>query len=194
MLHNQRWVCLLLCITAMAKTKEGEAAKKAAAEAAAKPPDEPPAPPPTPIEQLRANTELLEKAVRAKETRVLSGRLLRQTAAVRRQLDAEVLAEYVREALPAVLPSRGVLLAHLSKARLARCLGTISCTQVLGGSGAFVCYCLPVLHRWTVSGQVTQAYALDLMPKLMLPRFGNCKLRRLAGSRVGRLKGLGMPQ
>ena len=115
----------------MAKTKEGEAAKKAAAEAAARPPDEPPAPPPTPIEQLRANTELLEKAVRAKETRVLSGRLLRQTAAVRRQLDAEVLAGYVREALPAALPSRGVLLAHLSKAQLARCLDTIACSQTL---------------------------------------------------------------
>lgn len=114
----------------MPKTKEGEAAKKAAAEAAAKPPDEPPAPPPTPIEQLRANTELLEKAVRAKETRVLSGRLLRQTAAVRRQLDTEVLAEYVREALPAALPSRGVLLAHLSKARLTSCLGIIGCTRM----------------------------------------------------------------
>ncbi|KAK9846518.1 hypothetical protein WJX81_005784 [Elliptochloris bilobata] len=81
----------------MAKTKEGEAAKKAAAEAAAKPPDEPPPPPLTPTEQLRANTELLEKA-----------------------LDAEILAEYVRgalpAALPAALPSRSTLLAHLSKA------------------------------------------------------------------------------
>jgi 26S proteasome regulatory subunit N3 len=101
----------------MAKTKEGEAAKKAAAEAAAKPPEAPPPPPPTPIEQLRANTELLEKAVRAKETRVLSGRLLRQTAAVRRALDADTLANYVREALPAGLPARGLLLDALSKAR-----------------------------------------------------------------------------
>lgn len=101
----------------MAKTKEGEAAKKAAAEAAAKAPEEAPPPPLTPIEQLRANTELLEKAVAAKETRVLSGRLLRQTAAVRRQLDEEILAVYIREALPATLPARGLLLAHLSKAR-----------------------------------------------------------------------------
>jgi len=101
----------------MAKTKEGEAAKKAAAEAAAAPPEAPPPPPPTPIEQLRANTELLEKAVRAKETRVLSGRLLRQTAAVRRALDADTLAGYVREALPAGLPARDMLLDALSKAR-----------------------------------------------------------------------------
>ena len=155
-------MCLLQCIPVMAKTKEGEAAKKAAAEAAAKPPDEPPAPPPTPIEQLRANTELLEKAVRAKETRVLSGRLLRQTAAVPQAAGrggagrvcaggAAGCAALARRAAGA--PEQGAQ------------LGIIASNEVVSISHAFVfaivCLCCAPS---ALMGQVTQAYAFDWMP------------------------------
>ncbi len=64
---------------------------------------------------LSANVLLLEAAVRAKETRVLAGRLMRQTTSVRRKLTADDLSAFVRETLPHGYPGTSLLLEHLSK-------------------------------------------------------------------------------
>lgn len=51
-------------------------------------------------DQLKSNVALLEKAVRSKDLRLIQGRLQRQTAVVRRQLNPEALAAFVSELLP----------------------------------------------------------------------------------------------
>ena len=71
--------------------------------------------PPTVKAMLTANVSLLESAVRAKETRVLAGRLMRQTTAVRRRMTADDLSAFVREMLPHGYPGAVLLLSHLSK-------------------------------------------------------------------------------
>lgn len=78
--------------------------------------DEAPAPP-TVKAMLTANTSLLESAVRVKETRVLAGRLMRQTTAVRKRMTADDLSAFVREVLPHGYPGSVFLLSHLSKVR-----------------------------------------------------------------------------
>ena len=71
--------------------------------------------PPSVKAMLSANVLLLEAAVRAKETRVLAGRLMRQTTSVRRKLTADDLSAFVRETLPHGYPGTSLLLEHLSK-------------------------------------------------------------------------------
>lgn len=71
--------------------------------------------PPPVSAQLAANISLLESAVRSKETRVLAGRLLRQTTAVRKNLTAENLSDFVTSVLPRGYPGTSLLLAHLKK-------------------------------------------------------------------------------
>ena len=71
--------------------------------------------PPTVKAMLIANVSLLESAVRAKETRVLAGRLMRQTTAVRRRMTADDLSAFVREMLPHGYPGSVLLLSYLSK-------------------------------------------------------------------------------
>ena len=71
-------------------------------------------------EQLAANLKTIEKAVRQKETRALFGRLLRQTAAVRKSLTAAHLLEFVQRALPHDSPSAATLRDSLAKVRRAR--------------------------------------------------------------------------
>ena len=68
--------------------------------------------------QLRANVALLERAVEAKDTRLIVGRLLRQTAAIRRQLQPQILTSLVENILPESCPSRGLLLEQLSQVSL----------------------------------------------------------------------------
>ncbi len=72
-------------------------------------------PPPPVSTQLAANVSLLESAVRSKETRVLAGRLLRQTTAVRKNLSAENLSDFVKSVLPRGYPGTSLLLEHLKK-------------------------------------------------------------------------------
>ncbi|BDA42686.1 probable 26S proteasome non-ATPase regulatory subunit 3 [Coccomyxa sp. Obi] len=72
--------------------------------------------PPPVSAQLAANVSLLESAVRSKETRVLAGRLLRQTTAVRKNLNAENLSDFVKSVLPRGYPGTSLLLEHLTKA------------------------------------------------------------------------------
>ena len=65
------------------------------------------------LQVLDANASLLEKAVHLKETRLLAGRLTRQTAVVRKALSASVLESFVSHHLPDGLPSRTALLTSL---------------------------------------------------------------------------------
>jgi len=76
--------------------------------------DETPSPP-TVKAMLAANVALLEAAVRAKETRVLAGRLMRQSTAVRKRMTADELSVFVMEMLPHGYPGTAFLLSHLSK-------------------------------------------------------------------------------
>jgi 26S proteasome regulatory subunit N3 len=80
-----------------------------------KEPEEEEVPPPTVEEQLKANVALLEKAVRSKDTRILHGKLQRQTALVRKLLTPANLSAFVAETLPTALPARGSILSILSK-------------------------------------------------------------------------------
>ena len=73
-------------------------------------------------QQLQRNLALLEQAVALKELRLISGRLQRQTAAIRRELTAPVLQQFVQEALPQGMPTREQLLQCLHKVHLHRLL------------------------------------------------------------------------
>lgn len=88
--------------------KKGDA-KKGEEEAAAAPP------PPKPLAVLRANQLLIEKAVAQKEARMLFGRVLRQTAGVRKRMAAADVSAFVEGALPADAPARAALLDALSQ-------------------------------------------------------------------------------
>jgi hypothetical protein len=59
----------------------------------------PPKAPPTPAESLSTMASLLEGAVKALETRLIAGRLMRQVAAVRKHLSASLLRVFVAGAL-----------------------------------------------------------------------------------------------
>ena len=97
------------------KKKEGggKGDKWAKGEEAAAPP-----PPPPPLAVLRANQLLIEKAVAQKEARTLFGRVLRQTAGVRKRMAAADVAAFVEGALPADAPARGALLDALKQVGL----------------------------------------------------------------------------
>lgn len=67
----------------------------------------------SPTDQLAANLAVLEKAVSLKETRMISGRLLRQTAAIRHQLTPQILSDFVTKALPEDATMGPILLKQL---------------------------------------------------------------------------------
>jgi 26S proteasome regulatory subunit N3 len=71
------------------------------------------APPATDEEVLKSIVALLEKSVKAKDTRLLMGRLLRQTAAVRKQLSPAAIKAFLRQTLPTELEAQAFLAAHL---------------------------------------------------------------------------------
>ncbi len=65
--------------------------------------------------QLRANVALLERAVQAKDTRLIVGRLLRQTAAIRQQVRPQMLKSLIEGFLPTSCPTRSLMLEHLAQ-------------------------------------------------------------------------------
>ena len=69
----------------------------------------------SPTDQLAANLAVLEKAVSMKETRMISGRLLRQTAAIRHQLTPQILSDFVTKALPEDATMGPILLKQLKQ-------------------------------------------------------------------------------
>lgn len=69
--------------------------------------------PPSVQERLRSNLQLIDKAVRFKETRAMFGKLLRQTTGVRKQLTAAELRTLVSSTLPAGSPAAQTLLQYL---------------------------------------------------------------------------------
>lgn len=87
------------------QTDEAPAVAPAADAAAAAAPAEPP----KVQDSLKNIVALLEKSVKLKDTRMLGGRLLRQTAAARKQLTADAIADFLAAALPAGSESRGFL-------------------------------------------------------------------------------------
>ena len=88
--------------------------------------DAPPAPPAV-ADQLFAIVALLEASVRAKETRVLVGRLLRQTTAVRCRLNTENLTSFIKATLPDGFPGTDFLLSQLSSVRTSLLSFAITC-------------------------------------------------------------------
>jgi hypothetical protein len=60
---------------------------------------------------LKTAVKLIEKSVKLKDTRLLSGRLMRQTAAIRKQLSADTLRSFISK-LPAT-PSSAYLLSQV---------------------------------------------------------------------------------
>ncbi len=69
----------------------------------------------SPTDQLAVNLAVLEKAVSLKETRMISGRLLRQTALIRHQLTPQILSDFVTKALPEDATMGPLLLKQLKQ-------------------------------------------------------------------------------
>lgn len=78
-------------------------------------PEEPKEQPKTVGESLKSVTAVLETATKLKDTRVLAGRVMRLTAAFRKQLTGEVLRHYIEGSLAADLESKPFLLSHVEK-------------------------------------------------------------------------------
>jgi hypothetical protein len=68
-------------------------------------------------EALQSIVALIDKSVKSKETRLQSGRLLRQTAVARRQITAADLASFLGVNLPEDSPAKGYLLGVVAKVR-----------------------------------------------------------------------------
>ncbi|KIZ02596.1 26S proteasome regulatory subunit [Monoraphidium neglectum] len=66
-------------------------------------------------EALQSIVALIEKSVKSKETRLQSGRLLRQTAVARRHLGAADLAAFLEAHLPAESPAKTYLVGLVEK-------------------------------------------------------------------------------
>lgn len=80
--------------------------------------EEPPGPAPVSVEaQLDNSLKLLDRAVRTKDTRLITGRLLRQIASVRGKLTSEVLHAFVAQTLPESFSARETLLAALHQTK-----------------------------------------------------------------------------
>lgn len=73
--------------------------------------------PPRPEDSLRSIVALLENAVKLKETRLLSGRILRLTAAVRKQLTPEILSSFVANTLSAECQLKSALANSLQQVK-----------------------------------------------------------------------------
>ena len=103
----------------------------------------------TPQQSLKAITALVEQAVKLKETRIMSGRLMRLTSSVRKQLTGEVLRQHISSSLPEELESKAFLLTQVQAVR----------RVLMGGTwqGFFMARCLeawralraPPLHSCT---------------------------------------------
>jgi 26S proteasome regulatory subunit N3 len=72
---------------------------------------------PDPKAILKGIVALLENSVSAKDTRLLMGRLMRQTAALRKDLSAELLGWFVKHHLDSGVASYSYLLQALEKVR-----------------------------------------------------------------------------
>jgi hypothetical protein len=71
-------------------------------------------------EALQSIVGLIEKSVKSKETRLQSGRLLRQTAVARRQITAADLTAFLGASLPDDSPAKAYLLGVVGKVRRPR--------------------------------------------------------------------------
>lgn len=66
-------------------------------------------------ERLAANVQLIEKAVKQKETRTLFSNLIRITQAIRKELSAHDVQVFVRSTLPTSLASSAAIVEHLQQ-------------------------------------------------------------------------------
>lgn len=66
-------------------------------------------------ERLAANVQLIEKAVKQKETRTLFSKLIRITQAIRKELSAHDVQVFVRSTLPTSLASSAAIVEHLQQ-------------------------------------------------------------------------------
>ena len=80
--------------------------------AAASPPE-----PPSAASLLQANVQLIGKTVQSRETRVGLGRLMRQTAAVRKRLTPDVMAAFLSSTLPPGSQTQSFLESRISRVR-----------------------------------------------------------------------------
>jgi 26S proteasome regulatory subunit N3 len=93
-----------------------EQAAAAAADAAAPKDAEQQQPKPFSVrEGMQGIIRLLEKSVKTKETRLLMGRLMRQTAKVRKHMTASDLARFIKTYLPEDSKSAGFLQGYVKQ-------------------------------------------------------------------------------
>lgn len=79
-------------------------------------------PGPTCLDTLNANLVLIRKAVATRETRLLVGRCLRQTATARSQFTPELLEDFFSKTLAEASPVRGLILHAVKGTAPVRCL------------------------------------------------------------------------
>jgi 26S proteasome regulatory subunit N3 len=87
---------------------------------------------PSPLELLKNVVTVLDTAVKLKETRLMSGRLMRLTAILRKHLSPEVLLTYVSSCLPSGTTAQADLTASINQVGLST--GKGSCAQRQPGS------------------------------------------------------------
>ena len=68
-----------------------------------------------PLQLLQSCLSILEKAVHMKDVRLITGRLLRQTAAVRQRLSKDIITTFANSALPDSAQLKGSIVASLSQ-------------------------------------------------------------------------------
>lgn len=73
--------------------------------------------PPSVQQRLAANVQLIEKAVKQKETRTPFSKLIRITQAIRKELTSQDVQVFVRSTLPTSLASTATILDHLQQVR-----------------------------------------------------------------------------
>ncbi len=102
----------------MVQTGDKKPADKAGQDgkAAESKPAEEPKPFSTP-DALQGIVSLLEKSVKTKDTRLLMGRLLRQTAQVRKHLTGAHLEAFIKNNVPESVPAHAYLLAATQQVR-----------------------------------------------------------------------------
>ncbi len=110
--------------------------------------------PPSPLLVLRSGVALIKKAVEQKETRTLFGRLLRQTAAVRRRFSAADLSAFLEGALPASSPAAAQLVEAVKQVWEEGKVSQLPWAQRVAGCAYRLCYLrsLPPTTLWQFTG------------------------------------------
>ncbi|CAD7701021.1 unnamed protein product [Ostreobium quekettii] len=113
---------------------------------------------PTTLDRLRGVVAMIADGVKQKDTRLVMGRVLRETASRRSELTVEILTSFVEETLPAGTDARAVMLDKLAQVQESMQVdseeqgGAASATHATGVLPEVEMYCYLVVLMFLVSG------------------------------------------